>query len=201
MHVILASASPARLSVLRAAGLHPEVVVSGIDESGVAGKPADVVQTLAERKAMAVAETWRATHQADDDRDAVVIGCDSLLDFNGQAFGKPNDDDETVARWKLMRDQVGVLHTGHCLVRTDDGRRASAVASTEVTFGHPTDAEIDAYAATGEPLRVAGSFTIDGYGGWFIDHLSGDHGTVLGLSLPLTRTLLTTLDIPLTTLW
>jgi septum formation protein len=194
VRVVLASASPARLALLRAAGLAPEVLVSGVDETGVSGTPADVTRDLAVRKARAVA--GRLTG------DAVVLGCDSLLDLDGEAVGKPADAAEAVRRWQQLRGRSGVLHTGHCLVRIgrDAGERA-AVESTVVHFGSPTDDEIAAYVATGEPMRVAGAFTVDRLGGWFVTGLEGDPGTVAGVSLPLLRTLLSDLGIPVTSLW
>ncbi len=194
MRVVLASASPARLALLRSAGLAPEVLVSGVDEDGVSGAPSEVARELAVRKARAVA--GRLTG------NAVVLGCDSVLDLDGEALGKPADAGEAVLRWRQMRGRSGVLHTGHCLVRV--GLRAGervAVESTVVHFGRPTDDEIADYVATGEPLRVAGAFTVDRLGGWFITGLEGDPGSVAGVSLPLVRTLLSDLGIPVTTLW
>ncbi|MDH5277458.1 MAG: Maf family nucleotide pyrophosphatase [Actinomycetota bacterium] len=194
MRVVLASASPARLALLRAAGLAPEVLVSGVDEDDVAGAPSQVARELAVRKARAVAARLSG--------DALVLGCDSVLDLAGEALGKPVDAAEAVRRWGQLRGRTGVLHTGHCLVRV--GRHAGeqvAVESTVVHFGRPTDDEIAAYVATGEPLRVAGAFTVDRLGGWFITGLEGDPGNVAGVSLPLVRTLLSGLGVPLTTVW
>ncbi|HVQ86871.1 MAG TPA: nucleoside triphosphate pyrophosphatase [Actinomycetes bacterium] len=189
MRWVLASGSPARLAVLRAAGVDPEVHVSGVDESGVTGQPAEVALVLAERKALAVAELQPTP--------AVVIGCDSLLELDGKALGKPADAAEAAARWRLMRGRSGTLLTGHCIIRTDSGRRVAEVASTTVTFGNPTDREIDAYVSTGEPLTVAGAFTIDGRGGWFVDGIIGDHTNVIGISLPLVRRLVLALNLEL----
>ena len=188
---MLASASPARLELLRRAGLEPEVVVSGVDESDVTGPPYDVALTLAVRKAMAVAR---------DCDDALVLGCDSVLDLDGEALGKPADAADAAARWRRMRGRSGVLRTGHCLVDTRTGRDAAEVASTTVHFGDVTDEEIDAYVATGEPLRVAGAFTIDGLGGPYVDGVDGDPHTVVGLSLPLLRRMLHDVGVSLTAL-
>jgi septum formation protein len=182
---VLASASPARLQTLLAAGVRPEVIVSGVDESAIdAPDVRSLVHALAEAKAAAVATGL--------DGDALVLGCDSLLEFEGEPMGKPVDAAEAIARWKLLRGGRGVLHTGHSLLTLADSRVSSSqteVASTEVRFGDPSDAEIEAYVATGEPLLVAGGFTLDGLGGWFVDEVIGDHHNVVGLSLPLLRRL------------
>jgi septum formation protein len=192
--IILASASPARLAVLRGAGLDPKVIVSGVDETAFTARTtADLVEQLATAKATAVAATVQ--------KSAVVIGCDSMLDLDGRALGKPGSPDEARARWHDMAGRTGTLCTGHCVIDTATGRQAGAVGETSVRFGTPSDAEIDAYVASGEPLHVAGAFTIDGRGGWFVTGIDGDHGNVLGISLPLLRTLLASLDIDVTRLW
>ena len=191
--IILASASPARLGVLRAAGLDPEVVVSGVDETAfTATTAAELAGLLARAKATAV-----ASGQA----DGLVIGCDSLLDLDGRALGKPASAGEAAARWREMSGRTGTLVTGHCVINAATGRRAAAVAATRVRFGTPSEEEIAAYVASGEPLTVAGAFTLDGRGGWFVDGIDGDHGTVLGVSLPLLRRLLAELGVSLTSLW
>jgi septum formation protein len=189
---VLASQSPARLRTLRGAGVDPVVVVSGVDESTVTGPPADVALTLAVRKAMAVAARCD---------DALVLGCDSVLDLDGDALGKPADRADAVARWRAMRGRSGVLQTGHCLVDTVTSRQAARIASTTVHFADLTDEEIEAYVDTGEPLAVAGAFTIDGLGGPFVERIEGDPHNVVGVSLPLLRVLLQEVGHRWTDLW
>ncbi|KJS55758.1 nucleoside triphosphate pyrophosphatase [Streptomyces rubellomurinus] len=192
--LVLASASPARLGLLRQAGLDPRVVVSGVDEDALsAATPAELALVLAEAKAGAVA--------AELTGGELVIGCDSVLELDGQALGKPADAAEATARWHAMRGRAGVLRTGHCVIDTATGRRASATASTTVRFGTPDDAEIADYVASGEPLHVAGAFTLDGRSAPFVDGIDGDPGNVIGLSLPLLRRLLADLDLRITDLW
>jgi septum formation protein len=191
--IILASASPARLGVLRAAGLEPKVKVSGVDESAFAAEsPAELAGLLAQAKAAAVAA---------DLPDGLVIGCDSLLDLDGRALGKPATAAEAAARWRDMSGRIGTLVTGHCVINAATGQQAAAVAATRVRFGTPSPGQIAAYVATGEPLAVAGAFTLDGRGGWFVEGIDGDHGTVLGISLPLLRRLFAELGIDVTDLW
>ncbi|MFD7590401.1 nucleoside triphosphate pyrophosphatase [Kitasatospora sp. NPDC059811] len=192
--LVLASASPARLGLLRQAGLDPRVVVSGVDEDAIsAATPAELALVLAEAKAKAVAAALTGGE--------LVIGCDSVLELDGQALGKPADATEALARWQSMRGRAGVLRTGHCVIDTATGRQSSATASTTVRFGTPDDAEIAAYVASGEPLHVAGAFTLDGRSAPFIEGIDGDPGNVIGLSLPLLRTLLADLDVRLVDLW
>ncbi|HEY7042059.1 MAG TPA: nucleoside triphosphate pyrophosphatase [Nocardioidaceae bacterium] len=195
VRLVLASASPARRATLRAAGVCPEVVVSDVDETGyTAEDPEALALRLAVAKATAVAQLSVAA-------GAVVVGCDSVLDLDGVALGKPVDAEEAVRRWTSMRGRSGTLVTGHCVVDTRSGKQVEAVARTQVTFADVTDAEIEAYVATGEPLAVAGAFTIDGLGGAFVTGIAGDHHNVVGLSLPLLRRMLLDLDIPWTDLW
>ncbi|ARZ68222.1 Maf-like protein [Streptomyces sp. HU2014] len=193
--LVLASQSPARLGLLRAAGLAPEVIVSGVDEDAItAPNPSELARVLAEAKAEAVSVRAEAA-------GALVVGCDSVLELDGLALGKPADAEDATARWKSMRGRSGILRTGHCVIDTATGRRVSATASTTVRFGEPTDAEIAAYVASGEPLHVAGAFTLDGRSAPFLDGIDGDHGNVIGLSLPLLRTLLGELGTSITDLW
>jgi septum formation protein len=192
--LVLASASPARLATLHAAGVEPSVVVSGVDESLVDGlPPADLALRLAELKCAAVA--------ADVHDGSLVLGCDSVLELDGEALGKPVDAPDAVRRWQAMRGRSGVLHTGHCLRDTASEVEVTAVASTVVHFADVSDQEIEAYVASGEPLHVAGAFTVDGLGGAFVTAIEGDHHNVVGLSLPVLRDLVGRLGHVWTDLW
>jgi septum formation protein len=193
VRIVLASQSPARLATLRSAGIEPEVIVSGVDEDRITSTDAgNLAAALAQLKCRAVAERL-------GDDDALVIGCDSVLAFDGEILGKPDGPADAVARWRRMRGRSGVLHTGHCVRLGSE--EFLETAATIVHFAQVTDAEIDAYVATGEPLHVAGAFTIDGLGGAFVAGIEGDHHNVVGLSLPLLRVLVGDLGIAWTDLW
>jgi len=230
--LLLASASPARRATLRSAGIDPLVAVSSVDEDAVLAaararygvlEPADAVLVLAQAKAEDVARGLDddarvlAVRDAagepvtDDDAldDVLLLGCDSMLELDGDVLGKPSDADDAVRRWQAMRGRAGVLHTGHWLVdlrptgADGPGTAATfgATASTVVHFADVSDAEVAAYVATGEPLLVAGAFTVDGIGGPFVERIEGDHHNVVGLSLPLLRELLGELGVSVTDLW
>jgi len=202
VHVVLASASPARLSVLRAAGLDPTVEIADVDEDALLAAiphatPTEKVTSLAGAKATTIARRTRFP-------DAVVIGCDSMLHIGGELVGKPVDVEDARRRWRRMAGGTGELVTGHTVLRMADGkidRVAEGHAVTVVRFAEPTDAELDAYLATREPLGVAGAFTLDGLGGWFVEGIDGDPSNVIGISLPLTRRLLAGLGVTVTDLW
>jgi septum formation protein len=201
---VLGSQSSARLNVLRSAGIDPVVRVSGVDEDAVAAaltdpRPAELVTALAEAKAHAVVAAL-----AGELPDAVVIGCDSMLSINGAMVGKPGTPEVARTRWQEMAGKTGELLTGHVVLRLSHGvvdRTASGAETTTVRFGTPSDAELDAYLATGEPLHVAGGFTLDGMGGWFVDGIDGDPSSVIGISLPLTRRLLAEVGVSVIDLW
>jgi septum formation protein len=206
--LVLASASPARLATLRAAGIDPVVRVSSVDEDAVVARyrvtaAEDVALVLARAKAEEVA----GVDAGELAPGSVVVGCDSVLELDGEVHGKPADAEVARERWRRMRGRSGVLHTGHWVVDTRDPQEAGsgatlgAVSSTTVHFAGPSDAEIDAYVATGEPLAVAGGFTLDGLGGAYVRGIEGDHHGVVGLSLPLLRDLLGEAGVTWHTLW
>lgn len=218
--LILASASPARLATLASAGIDAIVLVSRVDEDAAlaaarvrfgALEPADAVLVLAQAKADDVAHSLTdIAPELDDADDLVVVGCDSMLEIDGQIVGKPVDAADATARWRAMRGRSGVLHTGHWVIddrpMASDGGQGTggtlgATSSTVVHFADLSNAEIDAYVATGEPLSVAGAFTVDGLGGSFITGIEGDHHGVVGLSLPLLRELLGEVGVLVPDLW
>lgn len=204
--VVLGSASPGRRKVLRSAGVDPLIVVSGVDEDAVvAALPADagpgeVTTALAAAKAEAVAHTLDAQVAA----DCVVIGCDSMLFREGRLWGKPATEDAVLDAWRAMAGRSGELFTGHCVLRMRANRivdTAAAHAVTTVRFGHPSASDVLAYARSGEPTAVAGGFTLDGLGGWFVDGVDGDPSAVIGIGLPLTRSLFERVGLSLADLW
>jgi septum formation protein len=209
MQLYLASTSPARLMLLRSSGIEPVIVPSRVDEdaavaaaeaaSGSALDPEQTVALLARTKAESV---WRDL----DGADGLILGGDSIFVVDGIIYGKPHTPEAALERWQLQRGRTGRLYSGHWLIdhRSDGTARGAvgAVASADVTFaGDITDAEISAYIATGEPLKVAGAFTIDSLGAPFIERISGDPSTVVGLSLPTLRSLVRRLGYDWTSLW
>lgn len=204
--LLLASASPARKATLLAAHIPPRIAVADVDEDGLlttakARGPisaAEQVQLLAEAKAKKIAAEL---DRLDGEPPTVIVGCDSMLEMGGQVVGKPHTPEVARQRLRAMRGNAGDLHTGHCVIDVATGRVAVGTSTATVHIAHLTDAEIEAYVATGEPLVVAGSFTIDGYGGPFIERIEGDHHGVVGISLPLLRELLAELGHAITDFW
>jgi septum formation protein len=195
MRLILASASPSRLRLLRAAGIDPEVVVSDVDEEALAGTmpnadPTELALALAQAKALDVAARRPGE---------LVVGADSVLEVDGRSLGKPLIAEVAVARWRELRGRTARLITGHCLVHP--AGVSAAAASTAVHFANPDDAEIEAYVATGEPLNVAGGFTLDGYGSAFVRGIDGDAANVVGLGIPLLREMVREAGLDWTALW
>ena len=217
MRLVLASASPARLATLIAAGITPIVQVSTVDEdailaalpggrafSGGTTTPADEVCALAAAKCTDVCEalsTPGTNAELPEGEGVLVVGCDSMLEIDGHVVGKPINAADASERWRTMSGSTGTLHTGHFLVRTADGTTAEGVSSATIRFGSPSQDEIEAYIASGEPLWCAGAFTIDGLGGAFIEGIDGDPHGVVGISLPLLRRLLAALGVVWTDLW
>jgi septum formation protein len=204
--LVLASASSGRRKVLRQAGIDPLVIVSGVDEDAIVARldpmatPADVTTALAAAKAEAVAHALDPAVAA----DCIVIGCDSMLYRDGELLGKPASAEAALEGWHRMAGNSGRLYTGHCVIRLFDNAityRAADATCTTVNFGVPSPADLDAYIAQGEPLAVAGGFTLDGLGGWFIDGVEGDPSAVIGISLPLMRRLLSHAGLSISDLW
>jgi septum formation protein len=192
---VLASASPARRRLLQSAGIEPVVCQSHFDEAQVqVSDPVELVQTLASYKAQTVAEQFK-------DKDALVLGCDSVLSVKGEIHGKPADAEEAIARWQLMRGTVGDLYTGHVLIDLSQDKTIVRCGITRVYFADVSDQAIAAYVATGEPLNCAGCFALEGRGGLFVEKLEGCHTNVIGLSLPLLRQMLTELGYEATDFW
>lgn len=195
MRIVLASQSPSRLGILRSAGVEPVTRPADVDEDALLAAladapPAERVAALASAKAAAVADDFPAD---------VVIGCDSMLLLDGELQGKPHTVEATVARWRAQAGKTAELLTGHCIIR--GAERVVDTATTRVFFAEATDADIDAYARSGEPLECAGAFTLEALGGWFIDRIEGDPSSVIGLSLPLLRRALYSFDLNVSDFW
>ena len=204
--VVLGSASSGRLRVLRNAGIDPLVLVSGVDEDaivtrlGTDAEPGDVVTALAQAKADAVHQVL----DRDVAADCIVIGCDSMLYVDGELRGKPGTPEQAARQWDSMAGREGLLYTGHCVIRVRSGaaaHTATQAAVTRVRFASPSPADLAAYLATGEPLLVAGAFTLDGLGGWFVDGIDGDPSNVVGLGLSVTHRLFKDLGLAIGDLW
>jgi len=197
--LILASASPARRQLLEWAGLSPEVAVSHVSEDGVDHLPAsDAVRLLAERKAEAVAEAVMDPVPVDP---PIVVGCDSMLEFDGEIWGKASSPEEVVERWRRLRGREGLLHTGHCVIDAATGKKAAATDTARVNFGAPEDREIELYSQTTEALEVAGPFTLEGRSAPWIESIVGNYGTITGISLALLRRLLAEVNVEIIDLW
>jgi septum formation protein len=194
--LVLASASPARRRLLADAGLEPSIVVSNVDEDAVTAAALETYGELVAEDVALVLARAKAEDVAAQIDDAIIVGCDSVLDLDGEIHGRPASPAEAISRWRKMRGRSGILHTGHWVVDTRDeaqggtGATLGATASTTVHFAKLTDDEIEAYVETGEPLRAAGAFTLDGLGAPYVVGIEGDPSNVVGLSLPLLRELL-----------
>ncbi|MBW4489426.1 MAG: septum formation inhibitor Maf [Trichocoleus desertorum ATA4-8-CV12] len=190
---VLASASPARRRLLQNAGIQPLVSQSNFDESQVQlTNPADLVQTLALRKAETVTPYFT---------EALILGCDSVLAIDGEIHGKPADAADAIARWQQMRGKIGDLYTGHALIDLTQNKSLVRCRVTRVYFATISDRQIEAYVATGEPLSCAGCFALEGKGSAFVEKLEGCHTNVIGLSMPLLRQMLSDLGYDITNFW
>lgn len=190
---VLASASPARRRLLQTAGIDPIVHPSDFDESQVqVDDPLTLVQQLAQKKAEQVAPQFQG---------ALIMGCDSVLALSGEIYGKPDNEADAIARWQRMRGRVGELYTGHVLIDQTQSLTLVRCQITQVYFAWVSDRQIEAYVATGEPLKCAGCFALEGKGGLFVEKIEGCHSNVIGLSLPLLRQMLSDLGYDPTEFW
>jgi septum formation protein len=193
MQFILASASPARRRLLQSVGIDPIVSPSNFDESQIQERdPRLLVKTLARSKAETVAPQFDS---------GLIMGCDSVLFINGEIHGKPTNTEEAIARWQKMRSNVGELYTGHSLIDLRQHHTLVRCQVTRVYFASASDRQIEAYVATGEPLKCAGGFALEGKGGLFVEKLEGCHTNVIGLSLPLLRQMLSDLGYDIVDFW
>jgi len=188
--VVLASASPSRKRLLDSCGISAQVIVSGVDEED------PKLTSLAPREmviALAILKAHTIKSQVGDEH--LIIGCDSTFEFQGRSLGKPLTPELATARCKELRGNFGLLHTGHCIIDTKQGIEISDVSTSKVFFADMTDAEIADYVASGEPLNVAGGFTLDGLSAPFISRIEGDPSGIIGLSLPLLRRVVKSLGL------
>lgn len=188
VQIILASSSPSRLRLLESVGVKPEVIVSGIDEESPefdSLSPSDLVIKLASLKANAV--------KSQAPINSLIVGCDSTFDFNGKSLGKPLNRENAIERSKLLSGKFGYLHTGHCIIDVKNGKEINKLSSAKVQFAEMTNEEIVDYVDSGEPLNVAGGFTLDGLSAPFITSIEGDPSGIIGLSLPLLRNMVMSL--------
>ena len=190
---ILASASPARRKLLQMVGIEPTICQSNFDESQIQLKDATkLVNTLAKCKAEAVADRFK---------DVLILGCDSVLEVNNNIYGKPESPEVAIARWQEMRGNTGILYTGHALLDLKQKKQIIRCGITKVYFAPISDHTIEAYVASGEPLKCAGSFALEGKGGLFVEKIEGCHSNVIGLSLPLLHMILDELGYNVTNFW
>lgn len=190
---VLASASPARRRLLETAGIYPTVCQSNFDESQIQLSDAvELVKTLAEKKAEVVKNRYQ---------DVLILGCDSVLSFAGEIYGKPESAQVAIARWQAMRGNTGLLYTGHSLIDLRQNKKITRCATTKVYFANISDRIIEDYIATGEPLKCAGSFALEGKGGLFIEKIEGCHSNVIGLSMPLLAEMINELGYSITAFW
>lgn len=191
--IVLASASPARQKLLQTVGINPIIQASNFDESQIKiFDPVELVETLALKKAETISYRFS---------DCLILGCDSVLVIDGEIYGKPESSDEAIARWQKMRGNHGILYTGHALIDLKQNKTLTRCGITKVHFANISDDVIKAYVATGEPLKCAGSFALEGRGGLFVEKIEGCHSNVIGLSYPLFRQMLTDLGYQVTDFW
>ena len=198
--VILASASPARLMLLRSQKINPIVIPSEINERQIEEEhKGQSTKVIVEKLSIAKANYVLENNLSID--KGILIAADSMLEFDSKSFGKPLNASNAIERWKQMRGKSGILHTGHTVIRLDNKQTISRVVSTKVQFANVDDEEIIAYVASGEPLQVAGAFTLDSLGAAFVTQVQGDHSNVVGLSLPTLREIVRELGLSWTSLW